>query len=491
MPFRSMFSVIVLALTICFPATAQFTSPTVSLLFATANLTWYVATTGSDSNPCTSGSPCLTLQHVVNLAAGYDWNNKFYPTINVADGTYANTQVILPALINAPNNNQTNIASIIGNTTTPTNVVLQDAGTAYTFSVATASRWNIKGFSFGGTYGGIYAHGFSTLFINNLNWAGTLANLGLFLEPIAAVYANNDSTPGGTFTISASTMHGWIFSRGLIVFDNSTITVVNPITVSSFIALDASPSFFAFAGVTFVGGSNVTASSWGLIINNGPFFESGVGTTIDGVAVSRANFPGGVGGSKVLVDGWSTFQADLIAIYSGSGVAGIVDTTGVVRADYNSSSAGNWTYNVANGAFIITSANTANTGLELNNTSSGGHNSAFFNAGSAGILGLTVGQGGYFDITNGNPVFWYDTSANFILSGMLGFSIKNAFTSTAPTAGLSLTAAATVAVGNGTAGDFSGTIRATHFTSASTAGVSCSGTPTSSFASVNGIVTHC
>jgi hypothetical protein len=40
-------------------------------------------------------------------------------------------------------------------------------------------------------------------------------------------------------------------------------------------------------------------------------------------------------------------------------------------------------------------------------------------------------------------------------------------------------------------GDSSGNVDANGYKAQGTAGVSCSGTPTSSFASVNGIVTHC
>ncbi len=57
--------------------------------------------------------------------------------------------------------------------------------------------------------------------------------------------------------------------------------------------------------------------------------------------------------------------------------------------------------------------------------------------------------------------------------------------------GLSRISAGVVAIGSGATGDFSGTIQATNFTSGSTAGVTCSGVPSVSFASTNGIVTHC
>ena len=52
------------------------------------NLTFYVATTGSDSNPGTSGSPWATPQHAFNVVGTYNWGGIYYPTVNFANGTY-------------------------------------------------------------------------------------------------------------------------------------------------------------------------------------------------------------------------------------------------------------------------------------------------------------------------------------------------------------------------------------------------------------------
>jgi hypothetical protein len=60
-----------------------------SLVMATpvaAQTTYYVATTGLDTNPGTSGSPWLTIQHAVDTVLSGD-------TIMVAAGTYAGAVV--------------------------------------------------------------------------------------------------------------------------------------------------------------------------------------------------------------------------------------------------------------------------------------------------------------------------------------------------------------------------------------------------------------
>jgi hypothetical protein len=51
----------------------------------TSNITLYAnASTGSDSNPCTSGSPCLTVQHVRNVAfQTYDLAGQYTVTYNL------------------------------------------------------------------------------------------------------------------------------------------------------------------------------------------------------------------------------------------------------------------------------------------------------------------------------------------------------------------------------------------------------------------------
>lgn len=92
-------------------------------LTATYNL--YVRTDGSDSNTGlanTSGAAFLTIQAAVNKLYTLDCNNKTV-NINVADGTYTDT-----VLVNGKSLVGCTSLSIIGNTTTPANVVLNVTG---------------------------------------------------------------------------------------------------------------------------------------------------------------------------------------------------------------------------------------------------------------------------------------------------------------------------------------------------------------------------
>ena len=434
------------------------------LPLASANQTWYVATTGSDSNPGTSGSPFLTIQHAVNVAAGYNWNNLYYPTINVADGTYASTQVTLPPMVGVLNNSTSVASSIVGNTTTPTNVSVNDAGTGYTFNVEPGALWNLKGFSFGGTYGGIVVHNGGIAWINNLNWGGALAQTGLYGEPGSKIYDNTEGTQSGTFSISASTMGAWVYSRGLVVMDNAALTVSNAITVTAFVGLDATTSFFAAVGMTITHGSNVTATN-GLLMNNGAFYETSSTTKVDGTLLTRANVPGG----NVSIDGWSTFQPDLATIYGTAGAIGLAGTDGAARADYGYTNSNNWTFYPPGGDLDVYSSNTSATAFDLKNTSAGGHEVFFGAIGSGGLFGMSAGQTGFIDVTSGDILYWFTTTGIMTLGNTLGFSAQGSFTANAADAGLSRLGAASLALGNGTAGDFTGTLKLAHLTASSLA----------------------
>src|SRR6185369_10759347 len=83
----------------------------------TANRTYYVATTGLDTNTGLAvGTPFLTIQKAIDTAAGLDLG-IFTITINVADGTYTGGMVP-KTLVGAGG------IIISGNTTTPTNCIV-------------------------------------------------------------------------------------------------------------------------------------------------------------------------------------------------------------------------------------------------------------------------------------------------------------------------------------------------------------------------------
>lgn len=64
---------------------------------------FYVATTGSDSNPCTSASPCLTIQHTTLVALGANNGGPGIPTqiIHIRAGTFTECVNVAGAPLNS------------------------------------------------------------------------------------------------------------------------------------------------------------------------------------------------------------------------------------------------------------------------------------------------------------------------------------------------------------------------------------------------------
>lgn len=92
----------------------------------TANTTFFVSTTGNDSNNgLTSGTPWLTIGHAINvLQDNYDLNG-FAATIQLADGTYVGSWAVNGTLVG-----QIGSLFIQGNAGSPANVLLNTTSTA-------------------------------------------------------------------------------------------------------------------------------------------------------------------------------------------------------------------------------------------------------------------------------------------------------------------------------------------------------------------------
>lgn len=150
--------------------------------------TTYIATTGNDSNDCSVGSKCLTLAHAVGLLTGTVLDTTY--TINVADGTYAEAPTI-DELVTTDKG----LLSIIGNTTTPANVV-------FTGSVTRKGQTNASDFPGG-----------------SANWVDQV-NGGYVAGPV------NVEFHGVTFTNSAAARNG-------LIVENKAFVVLDKVTVSS------------------------------------------------------------------------------------------------------------------------------------------------------------------------------------------------------------------------------------------------------------------
>ena len=396
---------------------------------ATGNITEYVATTGSDTGAYANcqavAHPCATIQHAVNVATLYNYVGLYALTINVADATYAvngvQPAVTLLPLVNYPVSLN---PTLNGNTSTPANVVISNtSGDAVT--TGNQAYWNIQGFrlkSTSGTNADLYAQNRGSITITGpMDFAGS----GILMQAIKAIiYAPNQSinVSSTVFTNLAKANDGYIIP------DSATITFpVGGCTVSDYVVSLVDQSVFGFP--TFVNGSGVVGNKFS--ISNESYIEN---------SISRTSFPGN---GSVHIQGYSW--------YSGDNGLTLYDPAGTLWADGNVTNANGFTVHKN---LIITG-----TEFDVDASALGGHYVSLHESDGAGELGLIAGQGAFIDYTTGNMLWWWNASAGVTFPGVVGFSTQGSYSAVAPGAGFSLLGAASLALGNGTASDFTGTLK--------------------------------
>ena len=117
----------------------------------TANRTYYVRTDGSDSNTGlanTSGGAFLTIQKAIDVVGSIDLS-IYDVTIQVGAGTYTQN-LVFKTLVGAGS------ATLQGDTTTPSNVVLSPASGSCLVARDIVGKWSITGFKTNTTGGAIH-----------------------------------------------------------------------------------------------------------------------------------------------------------------------------------------------------------------------------------------------------------------------------------------------------------------------------------------------
>ena len=226
--------------------------------------TFYVATTGSDSNTgLSAGSPWLTLQHAWDaICSQYDLA-QYTATIQVADGTYAALQTTIGAVGGA--------IVLNGNAATPSNVIISASGGSGALSFnsqrspITATVKNLEVVNSGGN--GISASNGTNLTIG--------AGLIFGACSLSQVSCNNGAkifmTSG--YTIGGGAANHWFASdTSFIAATGITITLTGtPAFSGSFAATQGCSSLECF-GNTFTGtatGKRYSAIGVSFINSNG------------------------------------------------------------------------------------------------------------------------------------------------------------------------------------------------------------------------------
>lgn len=244
----------------------------------TANRTYYVSTTGSNSNSgLTVDLPFLTVQKAVDVLATLDMG-EFGVTIQLADGTYT-TRVITRGYVGR------NPPVIQGNATTPANVLINTTNDAITHDAPTAQTWTLKNLKVQATWTGVVCDGTgNTVILQNVDFGACgVAHL--------RVERGTVKTFSG-YKISGSSVNHYEVSKGGAVDINfATVTVLANVTFTVFAqaktlgVINASDGTFSL-GAFAVTGQRHLASTGAVIFSKAASADTYPGNTAGAVATS-------------------------------------------------------------------------------------------------------------------------------------------------------------------------------------------------------------
>lgn len=225
--------------------------------------TFYVATTGSDSDDgLTDSTPLLTIQRALEVVGAYAIGGGVTATIQLADGTY-----VLTELAELPSTGGT--LSIMGNTASPSAVVVRQSTAAPCFNVSAVGYNLLSGVTLNSSVSsaqGVFVGSQGNLVLDHVVFGANLTN-GLMLVRDTGVLAVT-----GSLGITASTSRV-VSAVGNCAFSmiGITVTITNTPAWSSQFAL-VSAAYARFDGCTFSGsatGVRYIANQAGLIFTNG------------------------------------------------------------------------------------------------------------------------------------------------------------------------------------------------------------------------------
>lgn len=214
----------------------------------TANRTYYVRTDGSDSNTGmadTAGGAFLTIQKAVDTVAALD-RSTYTATIQVRSGTYTGAISITGW---GPGSSS---VEMIGDTTTPGNVILSVAGDALT--IQNYAVMNIGGFKIttsAGSGGALYVKDFATLNITGKMEFGACNTLSILVRQFANISISADATISGGSVILIG---GSEFAR-ISAIANVTWTLTGTPAFSAMTVRAEDKSYINVTAITFSGGA--------------------------------------------------------------------------------------------------------------------------------------------------------------------------------------------------------------------------------------------
>lgn len=215
----------------------------------TSARTYYVRTDGSDSNSGlvdSAGGAFLTVQKAVDVISAFDISS-FSHIIQVRDGTYTGA-VNLKTLVGSGS------VTIVGNSGTPANVVLQRASGAVVAADRIQGNWaisNLKIQSSSGAVTCLYIFG-STVTATSIH-VGTAGAGGTHFQ----VAGGGTLVLTGAYTISGGGGYHYFIDNARLVMGSGTVTVSGTPAFSQYFAAILTLSYLA-GGLTFSGAATGT-----------------------------------------------------------------------------------------------------------------------------------------------------------------------------------------------------------------------------------------
>jgi len=223
----------------------------------TAPRTYYVSTTGSDSNNgLTAGTAFATHVKAINTACALDLST-FSVTISTADGTYNVTGTAMPlkSYVGA------GPITIQGNNASPQNVIINTTNGDCAAASGVIGQWNISGFTLNANtfgYCGLRAYGGSTVVqAGNIRWGKALSHV--FADYGAIVFLIGTQEVYDDFN-----QHYQFTNQGIIQDIGKSVTITGTRTFGYF-AYGETSGELVVNGTTY---SSVAGSAFSTKFNN-------------------------------------------------------------------------------------------------------------------------------------------------------------------------------------------------------------------------------
>lgn len=234
----------------------------------TANRTYYVATTGSDSNDCLALiTPCLTMQNAANLAQRNVDTAGFDVIVQLADGTYTSGLNVSRPLVGGGS------VILTGNVGTPANVIVSPTGanaiTASSGSLVVLTGLELRTTTSGGC---VQSSGYAQVVISASVRFGACVGAQMQADSFGAVVLTSNYTISG-----GSVAHFSGINQGRISTSTAiTVTLTGTPAFSVTFASASVLSTLYVPGITFSGAATGVRYSGNL---NSVIYTNGGGSS--------------------------------------------------------------------------------------------------------------------------------------------------------------------------------------------------------------------